>query len=86
MKVQVGSILFEYTGGREWVEAEGATLAELVDDLDRRFPGLAWRVRDESGALRPHVAVFLDQKLERDPAAALADVRTVHVFGALSGG
>jgi molybdopterin synthase sulfur carrier subunit len=86
VKVHVGSILFEYTGGADWVEAEGETVDRLIDDLERRFPGLAFRVRDEQGRLRPHLAVFLDKRPVRDGGASLAGVGAVHLLGALSGG
>lgn len=86
IEVRVGSILFEYTGGSEVVSASGATLAELFVDLDRRFPGLGFRVVDEQGRLRPHVAVFVDQRVTRDLATNLEGAGTVHILGALSGG
>lgn len=86
VRVRVGSILFEYTGGEEFVEGAGATVSELFDDLERRFPGLRFRVVDEQGQLRPHIALFLDQRATRSTADPLDGVATVHVLGALSGG
>ena len=86
VQVRVGSILFAYTGGRDRVEAEGATLAELLEDLDRRHPGLRFRVVDEQGRLRPHVNVFLDRRATRDLDSPLASGVEVAILGALSGG
>ena len=86
VSVRVGSILFEYTGGAELVDGAGATVAELFADLETRYPGIAFRVLDEQGVLRPHIALFLDRRATRDAAAPLAGVGTVHVLGALSGG
>jgi len=86
VRVRVGSILFEYTQGEEYVNGAGATVAGLFEDLERRHPGLAFRVLDEQGRLRRHVAVFLDQRATRDAGASLDGVATVHILGALSGG
>ena len=86
MIVHVGSILHAYTGGRAQVEARGRTLGAVLDDLDRRFPGLRFRVVDEQGRLRPHVKAWIGgvpaRRLDQEvPAGA-----EVHVLGALSGG
>lgn len=86
MKIRVSSHLFEYTDGREYVEAEGDTPRSLLKDVDARSPGFYFRVVDEQGALRPHINVFLDTRLERDLDAPLDGVEIVHVLGALSGG
>ncbi|RPH38110.1 MAG: MoaD/ThiS family protein, partial [Planctomycetota bacterium] len=45
--VHVPSPLFSYTGNRAEVKATGATLAEILNDLDRQFPGFKFRVVDE---------------------------------------
>lgn len=54
MKVLIPAPLRSYTGRQE-VEAEGATLAAAVDDLDRRFPGVRFRMIDERQRVRPHI-------------------------------
>ena len=70
-------------------EAEGATLAEVVAALDRRWPGLADYLVDDRGSLRPHVNLFVNDELLRD-RKALADPvgpdDRVTVMQALSGG
>ena len=66
MKVHVASVLFEYTGNRAEVEARGATLREVLEDLDRRHPGLLFRVVDEQGRLRPHMNCFVSGRASRD--------------------
>ena len=50
--VHVPSPLFSYTGNRAQVTATGATLAEILDDLDRRFPGFKFRVVNEQDRIR----------------------------------
>ena len=86
MKVVLPTPLAEYTRHRREVEAEGATLAELLADLDRRYPGLRFRVIDEQGAVRPHIKVFVNRVQARSLAVALAAADEVLVVAALSGG
>lgn len=85
MKVRLPSPLVSYTRERE-VEAVGGTLAELFADLDRRYPGLCFRVVDEQGALRPHMRVFVNGEQVRDLARALRATDEVQLIQALSGG
>ena len=58
-KVLIPSPLRSYTGARE-VEATGATLGELLADLDRRYPGLRFRMIDEQDGMRPHIRFFVN--------------------------
>lgn len=85
MKVLIPSPLLSYTGRRE-VEAAGATLGELFADLDRRHPGIRFRMIDEQDRIRPHIRVFVDGAQEFDLGRPLHDVRVVQVIQALSGG
>ena len=86
MKVVLPTPLAEYTAHRREVEAEGATLAELLADLDRRFPGIRFRVIDEQDAIRPHIKIFVNRVQARSIAAPLAPADEVLVVAALSGG
>jgi molybdopterin converting factor small subunit len=85
MRVHIPTPLRSYTGAST-VDAEGATVDELLHDLDRRFPGLRFRLVDEQGRLRQHMKVFLDDTMTRDLAAALDGVGEVTLMQALSGG
>ena len=85
MKVIIPSPLQSYTRERE-VEAGGSTLAEVVADLDRRYPGLRFRMVDEQDRLRPHVRVFVNGQQARDLATALGPGDEVQIVQALSGG
>ena len=86
MNVRIPTPLRSYTGDAANVEAEGSTLDELFDDLDRRFPGLRFRVIDEQGRLRQHMSVFLGDERCRDLAASLDGYEEVVIMQALSGG
>jgi molybdopterin converting factor small subunit len=85
MRVLVPSPLLSYTGRRE-VEAEGASLAALLADLDRRHPGLRFRMVDEQGGLRPHMRLFVNGRMVRDLATPLGPGDEVQIVQALSGG
>jgi len=85
MRVTIASPLLSYTGRRE-VTATGATLDEVLRDLDRQFPGIRFRMVDEQGGIRLHMRVFLDAEEVRDLAAPVDAGRTLHIVQALSGG
>ena len=59
VSVRIPTILRTYTGGASEVSAEGATLGEVLDDLDRNYSGIKARVLDETGALRRFVNVYV---------------------------
>ena len=86
MIVAVPSQLRDYTGGHAQVEARGATLAELLADLERRYPGMRFRMIDEQDRIRRHIKIFVNQEQARDLGAALAANDEVVIVGALSGG
>jgi molybdopterin synthase sulfur carrier subunit len=85
MKVRIPSPLLSYTNQRE-VEAEGSTLDALVTDLDRRYPGLRFRIIDEQNAIRPHMRFFVNGEIVRDPKHPLRPTSEVQIVQALSGG
>jgi molybdopterin converting factor small subunit len=85
MRVTIPSPLFSYTNRRE-VIAEGATLAAILRDLERQFPGLRFRMVDEQDQLRPHMRVFIGSNELRDLETPLNPAETLHIVQALSGG
>lgn len=85
MKVLMPGALRWYTG-ESHVEAEGDTLDQLFADLDRRYPGLRFRVVDEQGLLRPNMRLFVNGLGVRDLQRALEPDDFVAVVLALSGG
>lgn len=86
VKVRFSSHIRSYTGGKPEVEAEGNTLAEILDDLEGRYPGIRFRVVDEQERIRPHMNFFVGSELVRDLAHRVAPGEEVHILGALSGG
>jgi sulfur-carrier protein len=86
IRVSIPSQLIAYTGGATRTEAAGATVAEVLDDLDRRYPGLKFRVVDEQDRIRRHMRIFVGQDEARRIDVAVRDGGEVLIFGALSGG
>ena len=85
MKVLIPGPLLSYTKKRE-VEATGATLAELLADLDRQYPGLRFRMIDEQDKMRRHIRFFINGEQEFDTTRALQPTDSLQIVQALSGG
>ncbi|MCS7315010.1 MAG: MoaD/ThiS family protein [Bryobacterales bacterium] len=78
--------LLALTGGRASLEVEGATVGELIENLDRTWPGLRDRLLD-GGRLRPHIRVAVDGRIS--PMGLFEKVSPaseVHFVTAVSGG
>lgn len=86
MKVSIPTPLRSYTGGCREVAASGNTLAELLLDLDRRYPGIRFRMIDEQEAIRPHIRIWVNQDQQGYLDTPLAGGDEVIIFQALSGG
>jgi molybdopterin converting factor small subunit len=88
IEVRIPTILRNYTGGAKSVEGSGATLAELITDLESRHGGLRERLVDDAG-LRRFVNVYLNDEDVRFLGGLSAPVRdgdTVTVLPAVAGG
>ncbi len=86
VEVRIAALLHSYTGGASVVPATGATLGEVLDNLDQQFRGFRFRVVDEQGRLRRHMRCFVNGADTRDVAMAVQDGDEVYIVGALSGG
>jgi molybdopterin converting factor small subunit len=86
MEVRIPTPLRSYTDQQAVVSASGASIADLLADLDRQFPGLRFRVVDEQGALRKHMKVFVNRESVRDLSLAVSEADEVVLMQALSGG
>ncbi len=85
MKVLIPSPLFSYTQKSE-VEASGATLAEILADLDRRYPGIRFRMIDEQDQMRRHMRFFVNGEQVFDIKRAVRASDEIQIVQALSGG
>jgi len=68
------------------VEAEGATVGEVLADLDRRYPGVRFRMIDEQDRMRPHMRFFVNGEQTFDLNRALRASDEIQIVQALSGG
>jgi molybdopterin synthase sulfur carrier subunit len=74
-----------FAGLPRQVDVDAATVAEAIDHLDRRWPGLRDRLCEPGPVLRPHINVYVDQ--ERAALDTALDARSrVDVVAAISGG
>ena len=88
IEVRIPTILRTYTGGEKAVDANGATLAALIEDLDASHPGLGDRLL-ENGDLRRFVNVYVndeDVRFEGGLDAATPDGAQVSIIPAVAGG
>jgi sulfur-carrier protein len=85
MNVLIPTPLRSYTSRRQ-VEASGDTLASLVADLDRQFPGIRFRMIDEQDRMRAHIRFFVNGQQVFDLAQPLRPKDEVRILQALSGG
>jgi molybdopterin synthase sulfur carrier subunit len=87
--VRVPTPLRKLTGGADAVEAEGATVAALVNDLERRYPGIKARICDESGQVRRFVNLFVngeDIRFLKQLETPLAPGDELSIVPAIAGG
>jgi sulfur-carrier protein len=89
VSVRIPTILRTYTGGASEVSADGSTLAEVLDDLDRNHPGIKARVLDDQGAIRRFVNVYVgndDVRFLDALDTKTADDAQVSIIPAVAGG
>jgi sulfur-carrier protein len=86
MHVRIPTPLRSYTDQAANVEATGATLRELLVDLNTQFPGITFRVVDEQGNLRQHMRIFVNEDIVRDLDTVLLPTDDVTLMQGLSGG
>lgn len=85
-EVHIPAMLRELTGGRAMVEAEGSTVREVIDGLERPWPGIRDRLAD-GGQLRPNLSVAVDGEVGplglREAATAASEI---YFAAAIKGG
>ncbi|MFE3200773.1 MoaD/ThiS family protein [Embleya sp. NPDC059237] len=89
IEVRIPTILRTYTDGAKAVPGNGATLADLLVDLEVRHPGVRARLVEENGELRRFVNVYLndeDVRFTGGLTTKLDDGDTVTILPAVAGG
>jgi len=83
LKVRIPSVLYSYTKGLSEVDGRGETVDDVLRDLDARYPGLRFRIIDETDKIRQHIMIFIDTRRVTvltelvDPAAELVIVPSI---------
>jgi len=89
VRVRIPTPLRSLTRERAEVSAEGRTVAEVIADLDRAYPGLGARLLAKDGALRRYVNVFVNDEDARHlggAAAPVSDGDRLTLVPAIAGG
>lgn len=87
--VKLPTILRSHAGGERAVDAEGTTLRELLEDLERRYPGITQMVLTDDGALHRFVNVYVNDEDVRFLGSLETEVDpgdTVSILPAVAGG
>jgi molybdopterin converting factor small subunit len=87
--VRIPTPLRTATGGASTVDLDGATVGEVLRQLDAAHPGIGERLLDDSGQLRRFVNVFVDDEDVRFADGLDTPVRdgaTVSIIPAVAGG
>ncbi|HEY2887093.1 MAG TPA: MoaD/ThiS family protein [Candidatus Limnocylindrales bacterium] len=79
------SLTVLFPGAERRVEADGTTVALIIDSLDDRWPGVRDRLCQRSDALREFINVYVDGQ-PADLATPVASTSTVHILPAVAGG
>ena len=89
VKVRIPTILRTYTGGESEVTADGATLAEVLDDLEASHQGIKARVLDDAGEIRRFVNVYVgndDVRFLEGLSSATPEGTQISIIPAVAGG
>lgn len=89
VEFHIPGLLTPYTGGARTLAIEGDTVRSAFEDLERRHPSLYVNICDETGAVRRHIGVFVNEDHIRELNGLdtpLAPGDAVTIMPAVSGG
>lgn len=89
VKVHVPAPVRTITGNRAEVEVEARTVEELIQGLERLYPGIKEKLCDSEGKIRRYLNVYVNDKDARTlggEKAALRDGDEVSIIPAIAGG
>lgn len=87
--VRIPAPLRKLTNEQEIVPAAGATIGEILADLDKSYPGLGERICDESGNVRRFVNIFLndeDIRFLQNKETPVSETDEISIVPAIAGG
>jgi len=84
--VFIPALMRKLTGGRDRANADGRNLGQIIEDLDRQFPGIrGFLVQD--GELKPSIAVSIDGDMATGGLIEpVGEASEIHFLPALGGG
>lgn len=88
IEVRIPTILRPYTAGEKSVSAQGATLQEVLNDLEANYPGMGERLIDESG-LRRFINIYVndeDVRFLSGLQSAIGENDSITILPAVAGG
>jgi molybdopterin converting factor small subunit len=85
VRVLIPTPLRSYTA-RSWVDATGSTIGAVLDDLERQYTGIRFRMIDEQDRMRPNMRFFVNGAATFDLAQPLRPTDELQIVQALSGG
>ncbi len=89
VNVRIPTPLRGLTNNQEVIPAQGATVDDVIRDLQRQYPGLKERLCDDKGTLRRFVNVFLndeDIRFQEGPETPVKDGDELSIIPAIAGG
>ncbi|HEV8342552.1 MAG TPA: ubiquitin-like small modifier protein 1 [Candidatus Binatia bacterium] len=89
VRVRVPTPLRKFTNGADEVNAQGNTVRVLVEDLERKFPGIKERICDENGKIRRFVNVYVngdDIRFLQNLETSLKEGDNISIVPAIAGG
>jgi molybdopterin synthase sulfur carrier subunit len=89
IKVNVTSVIEKFVGGQRSLESEGKTIDELIQSINKKFPGFANQLLEENGELRRFVNIYINDEDVRylgGLSTELKDSDEVSILPALAGG
>ncbi|HKM56554.1 MAG TPA: MoaD/ThiS family protein [Isosphaeraceae bacterium] len=85
-QVWIPSLLRDLTGGQETLTVSGATVRQIIEELDRVYPGIKDRLCNANG-VRPGIAVVVDTEVARlGLLQPVSEQSEVHFLPAIAGG
>lgn len=79
------SLVVLFPGAERRVTADGSTVAEVIEALDQRWPGVADRLCDPGPVLRAFINVYVDGQ-PAELGTLVSSGSTIHVLPAVAGG
>ena len=89
VKVRMPMLLQKLTQDRAEVVGNGSTIGELIDDLEKNFPGIKERVCDETGKVRSFISIYVNEENVRflqKGETPLKDGDEISIIPAIVGG